>query len=232
MKILICDDEHKFLNDLHAHVREYMQNRFIPHDITATDNPAEILSNTEIYNLAFLDIQMDSIDGISLAKELKKRNEKLALFFVTNYSEYQDDAMDLRALRYFEKPFDVTRLYSGLDRAMEYIDETYVDIFLQSDNTQHRFLVDDIIYVMRDNRKVIITTSEGQFIISESFDSICQKLPTSFFYTVHKSFYVNLHYINKYSYSEIFLTDETRIPIASRKQADFHKFWFEYLRRH
>ena len=66
------------------------------------------------FDLAFLDIQMDEVNGITLAKELKKRNSKIALFFVTNYDEYQDDAMDVNAFRFFSKPFDVGRLYSGL----------------------------------------------------------------------------------------------------------------------
>ncbi len=86
-------------------------------------NPVEIRESGERFDLAFLDIQMEEVDGIALAKELRRRNGRMALFFVTNYAEYQDDAMDLQAFRFFEKPFDVIRLYAGLDKAMEYISE-------------------------------------------------------------------------------------------------------------
>lgn len=47
--------------------------------------------------MAFLDIQMPDIDGITIAKELKERNEKVVIFFVTAFEEYQDEAMDLHA---------------------------------------------------------------------------------------------------------------------------------------
>jgi two-component system LytT family response regulator len=231
MNILICDDESTFLESLRVHVQEYMKSHFITSDITATTNPKDILDNTEAYTLAFLDIQMEQIDGISLAKELKRRNGKVVIFFVTSYCEYQDDAMDLNAFRYFEKPFDVNRLYAGLDKAMEYIDGTYVDLFLYDQKVQKRILVDDIMYVMRDNRRVILTTQDSRFATRESFDDWCQRLPNLFFYQVHKSFLVNLHYVNKYAYSELYLTNGDRISIATRKQADFHKYWFEYLRR-
>ena len=97
MKILICDDEIKYLDILSAHVQEYMRNRYINCDITTTTNPTEIMRSTQAFDLAFLDIQMAKINGITLAKELKQRNSKLAIFFVTNFDEYQDDAMDLRA---------------------------------------------------------------------------------------------------------------------------------------
>ena len=129
MRILICDDEEQNLEILQCYVREYMDKRFIEYDIIATSDPIEALKVNHPFDLAFLDIQMDGLDGISLAKELKKRNSKLALFFVTNYDEYQDDAMDLQAFRFFEKPFDINRLRSGLDKAMEYIDGAYVDVF-------------------------------------------------------------------------------------------------------
>lgn len=231
VKILICDDEVQYLEALCIHVQEYMNNRFIDYDITTATSPSEILDGDLRFDLAFLDIQMDHMNGITLAKELKKRNSKIALFFVTNYEEYQDDAMDVNAFRFFSKPFDVARLYSGLDKAMEYIDGAYVDIFLYGDNAQQRILVDDILYITRANRKVILKTNYQELTIRQSFDELCEKMPPLFFYQVHKSFFVNLHYVKKYSYTELFLTDGTRIPIAPRKQSVFHKYWFEYLRR-
>jgi len=229
--ILICDDEKEYLEILTSHVREYMDKHYIECDITATVDPVSISHSNIVFDLAFLDVQMDGIDGISLAKELRSRNSKLALFFVTNYEEYQDDAMDLQAFRFFEKPFDEKRLYSGLDKAMEYIDGAYVDVFLYGDGIQQRVLVDDIMYITRNNRKVVMVTQSEDYTTKESFDDWCNKLPQLFFYPVHKSFLINLHYVEKYSYSEVYLTNGTRIPIAPRKRALFHKFWFEYLRR-
>lgn len=231
MKILICDDEQQYLDSLKFHVQEYMQNRFINCSITVATSSKEIMSNNTRYDLAFLDIQMEGTDGIALAKELKRRNSKTALFFVTNYDEYQDDAMDLQAFRYFSKPFDVGRLYSGLDKAMEYIDGSYVDIFLYGDNAQQRIIIDDIMYITRINRKVIVKTIYQSIPVREGFDELCEKMPQLFFYQVHKSYFVNLHYVKKYSYLELYLSDDTRIPIATRKQAQFHKYWFDYLER-
>lgn len=231
MKILICDDDKYYLNFLKDHVSEYMKNRYIPFQIIATLDPLDVLKGKEYFDLAFLDIQMDGVDGITLAAELRSRNSKLALFFVTNYDTYQDDAMDLQAFRFFEKPFDVGRLYAGLDKAMEHIDGAYVDIFLQDGGISRRVLVDDILYVTRDGRKAAVITKSGTLVTPEAFDAWCDKLPSLFFYAVHKSFLVNLHYVDIYSYTELFLTNGSRIPIAPRRQSAFHKFWFGYLRR-
>ena len=232
MNIIIVDDEAVFLESISLHISEYMKSRSIPCNITSTSHPMDILQNSEVYDLAFLDIQMDGIDGISLAKELRNRNRKLALFFITNYREYQDDAMDLQAFRFFDKPFDVNRLYSGLDKAMEYIDKVYIELYLYSDGAYKQVLADDILYIERKNRKLYVHTVKDTLMVRDDYESCCQRLPVTFFYGVHKSFYVNLHYVQKYAYSELFLTDGTRISIASRKQAEFHKFWFGFLGRH
>lgn len=119
MRILICDDDVVFMDVLRKHVQEYLWEHFIQSEVIAVTNPVLILNNAERYDIAFLDIQMGGADGITLAKKLRERNRKLILFFVTNYDEYQDDAMDLRAFRFYEKPFDADRLYSGLDKAMQ-----------------------------------------------------------------------------------------------------------------
>ena len=231
MRILICDDNQEALNILNTNIQEYMRNRFINFTVVSTTNPMEILNGKDSFDLAFLDIQMEGIDGIALAKELKQRNGKLVLFFVTNYDVYQDSAMDMQALRFFSKPINVKRLHAGLDKAMEYIDGAYVDVYLYGVNAQIRILVDDIMYLTRENRTVWMYAQNTSYPLREGFDYWCQKLPPLFFYQVHKSFYVNLHYVQKYAYTELVLADGTQIPVAPRRQAEFHRFWFEYLRR-
>ena len=231
MRILICDDEKKYINDLQLHIEEYMKNRYIKCEIDTTTSPKTFLKSDFSYDLVFLDIQMPELDGFNVARELKSRNSKVVIFFVTAFNEYQDDAMDLQVFRFFEKPFDVKRLYSSLDKAMEYIDGAYVDVFIYNNKEYKRILVDDIIYIKRENRKNYLYTKDSEFIVRESIEEWTNMLPTTFFYLVHKSFFVNLHYVTRYNYTELYLNETIRIPVAPRKQADFHKSWFNYLRR-
>ena len=230
MKILLCDDQSNYLDELRLHVEEYMKNHFIKPEYVVSTSAEEIIASKDIFDLAFLDIQMGDIDGLTVAKELKRRNNKVVIFFVTNYPEFQDDAMDLRVFRFFEKPFDVNRLYSGLDKALEYLDETYIDVYLAQGGTHLKVLVDDIYYIKRENREIIVVTKNGEYKTTQTLEYWKEKLPNTFFYLVHKSFLINLHYVTKYSYTEVFINEDIRISVATRKQADFHKYWFMYLR--
>ena len=230
MKILICDDEYTNLEILKKHIMEYTAAHCIKADIYATTSPKEIFESSTSYDLAFLDIQMPDIDGISVAKELKNRNQKVVIFFVTAFDEYQDEAMDLHAFRFFDKPLNIERLYSGLNRAIEYLNESYIDVYIENKNRHIKVSVDDIKYIKRENRKNTVVTNNEIYTVRCKFDELISALPNTFFYLIHKSFYVNLHYITEYSYKEIYI-DDTRISVATRKQADFHKYWFNYVKR-
>ncbi len=231
MRILICDDQATYINELQTHIEKYMDDHSLRCEIDTSTSPKAFFENDVSYDLAFLDIQMPDFDGMTVARELKSRNSKVVIFFVTAFNKYQDEAMDLQVFRFFEKPFDVKRLYSSLDKAMEYIDGAYVDVFVYNSKSYEKILIDDIIYFKRENRKNYVRTKDGEYVIRESVDDWSDKLPQTFFYLVHKSFLVNLHYVTKYSYSELYLNENIRVPIATRKQVDFHKFWFSYLKR-
>lgn len=232
MTILLCDDDPVVLNSLFIQVQKYTELRSLSATITPATNPVEILQSSYICDIAILDIQMEACDGITLAQKLKQRNTATVLLFSTGYMEYLDAAMDLDALRFLHKPFDTERLYSSLDKAMEYINTTCLYVFSKSSGASTRIRIDDILYVTRSGRHTLIHTAGEDYTSVEDFSSFLAKLPVSFFYLVHKSFFVNLHHICRYSYSALWLADGSRIAIAPRKQAAFHTFWFDYLRRH
>lgn len=231
MRILICDDEECYIQPLRKCLEQYMAEHSIPFDITKLSHPQVVLTSKDAFDIAFLDIQMEGVDGLTLAKELRRRNRKTALFFITNYEGYQDNAMDLQALRYFTKPFDPDRLISGLDKALEYIDGAYVDVFLYSGGVQQRVLVDDILYLTLEGRKVAIQTDKNRFLVTGKLEDWLERFPHTFFRQPHKSFLVNLHHVDWYSYSELQMSDGTRIPIAPKKQPEFRRVWFEYIGR-
>ncbi len=231
MNILICDDEARYAEDVRQHVGQYMRERHINAEISVTTDPKKVMQTGAIYDLAFLDIQMAGFDGIAVAKELRRRNGKVILFFITAFDEYQDDAMDLHVFRFFEKPFNVQRLYAGLDKAMEYLNEVYVDVYLNNSGGAQRVLLDDILLVKTENRRTYLLTKQGEYTTYDSLDIWQQKLAPTFFYRVHQSYLVNLHYVIEYSYRELILEGNLRVPISTRRQADFHQYWFLYLKR-
>ena len=231
MNIFLCDDDPVYLQALYDGVSAYMAEHHLPYAITSCTDPAQALSTRSRFDMAFLDIQIGEQNGISVAEALREQNEKLILFFITNFDAYQDDAMDLQAFRFFTKPFSQERLRSGLDKAMEYLDGTQIDLYLSGSDLVRRMLVDNILYLTRSSRNVRLFSQDGPLDLRMRYDDVCAQLPQRFFYPVHKSFFVNVHYIQEYRYTAVTLTDGTRIPVAPRRQSEFHQYWFDYLKR-
>ena len=96
---------------------------------------------------------------------------------------------------------------------------------------QQRVLVDDILYLTLDGRKVAIQTVKSRFLVTGKLEEWIERFPHTFFRQPHKSFLVNLHHVERYAYSELQMSDGTRIPIAPKKQPEFRRIWFEYIGR-
>lgn len=230
LKILLCDDEKVYLDDLSEKLNSYMQCRGIEAEIVTSQCAAAVLQQDLLYDIAFLDIEMDSLDGIALAKALRQCNARVMIFFVTAFAEYQDDAMDFQAFRFFEKPIDSERLYAGLDKALKYRDSLFVDVYVRTDSCVKKLHMDDILLVKTAGREICVVTAQENYTLWGTLEEWRAKLDTPFFCRIHKSFVINLHHVRQYSYKEIVMSNGEHVPIPSRKQAAFHQVWFDYLK--
>lgn len=228
MNILICDDNFACADSLKNFVESYFVQKNIQADITTVNDPLAVVSSDAVYEIAFLDIQMGSIDGLELAKILQERNRKITVFFLTSFIKFQDDAMDSHAFRFYEKPFDPVRLASGIDKALKYVDNTYIDFALRGNKEKVRVSIDDIIYIERYNRKTTVHTVDRDYEVKDTVEHWCKVLNSDNFFRVHRSTLVNMHYVTQCSYSEIILQDKITINVAARVRKAFRTYWLNH----
>ena len=102
MKILCLDDEQLALQMLEMCVKKVKPDA----EVLAFDDQDDLLEEAEKNgcDVAFLDIHMRGMNGVEVAKRLKQSNPKMNIIFVTGFSEYKADAMDMRASGYIMKP--------------------------------------------------------------------------------------------------------------------------------
>lgn len=102
MKIIAVDDERIALQLLISSIHEVLPNI----EIYGFKDSHDALSfvNENQCNLAFLDVDMGDMNGIELAKHLKKLNPKVNIVFVTAHKQYAIDALTLHSSGYILKP--------------------------------------------------------------------------------------------------------------------------------
>lgn len=102
MNILAVDDEIIALRLMERTIKEVMPDENI-YSFNKAKEALE-LAGREHIDIAFLDIQMGNIDGLSMAKQLMEYNSKINIIFCTGYSEYALEALDMYASGYLLKP--------------------------------------------------------------------------------------------------------------------------------
>lgn len=166
-------------------------------------------------DLMFLDIKMPKISGIELAKLLMDRNKAPKIIFITAYDEYALKAFEVNAIDYLLKPIDEELLDNSINNrvlnTIEVEKETnklkeFLD-YIEKDNPQFEKITvydgdkmvpidyKDIIYITIENKETYVYTKDGKYEIPLTLNKLMDKLNDNMFFRSHKSFIVNLNYI-------------------------------------
>lgn len=228
MNILICDDDKAYVEDIKRQVSSFMQDRKINAQFDTSYTGRDI-NFDKFYDIAFLDVEMGSVKGTNLAEYLKLANRNIVIFIITAYEKYLDEAMDLNVLRFIIKPLDVGRLRAGLSKAIELIDKSVLDIFIKEGKELVRVPVNDIVYIEIVDRTTKVVTRDNVYISTQTMKFWREHLKTTFFYSTHTSFIVNMKYITRYSRELLEMNHSHIVPVAYRKQTEFKNYFVNYF---
>lgn len=232
MKIAICDDNLNIVDEVKNLLDEYALSKNLSLDISTFDNGQAMLESDERFNIAILDVEMPGCNGIELGKILREKNRHIVLMYITSHKKYLDEALNLNAARFFEKPIDSKRFYDGLDNALKRIDNTTIKFFLKEYNASVRINANDIIYVEIEpigHRKTKVVTEEKTYISSNKIVFWEEHLISSLFVKTHKSYIINMEYITKYENNTLQLDGKYNIPISRNYQSSVHKAFIRYM---
>ena len=150
LKIAICDDEKEFRDAAERMLNQYMENRAVPFQADTFGVASELVDMTEkgtVYDIYLLDIYMPGISGMSIATELRSRDIKSPIIFLTSSTDHALEAFGVNATHYLLKPYTKDNFYVGMDKAMQSITSHKDDsIVLKVDNEYRSIPVSKIIY--------------------------------------------------------------------------------------
>ncbi len=213
MRCVICDD-----NKLHAdRIASLVLNTYPQAVLNVFFNPFELLDSLESlqYDLALLDISMQYLNGVEVAKKLNISNPTCKIIFITSYLNYATEVYDSRHINFILKSQLEQRLPKALAKAFEQIEgEQTESILLQLKSRTLRILQKDIIYIERIKRISTIHCPEQVLTTYESIPELAKKLTRQSFERCHNSFIVNMLFIKEIKRTELSLEDGTVIPIS------------------
>lgn len=150
-------------------------------DIREFENGKSLLKDDSVFDIVFLDYQMDDIDGLETAKMMRKNNEKCAIVFITGYPTFIREVFEVDALRFLDKPVSKLKLFECLDSFIK-MQKSRFTISVNVDNETIRIETDSILYIEADGKYSIIRTNDKFYHSSKTLNEIYNMLPTYCFY--------------------------------------------------
>lgn len=227
---LICDSEERYIADIEKNLEKYCAEHKIICKYDSFKSGQEALKYTDAYNIAFLDTETHSIKGLEFAAELRQRNKNIIIFFISEYDSCPDDALNLSSFHCIINPFDCAGFYKSLDKALDLINQTVVAFYIKNANKVSRITSDEIMYIETLPHKTKIVTKKQVYYSKNQITYWDSMLNYSRFYRVHKSFILNMDYVDEYKRNEVRLTNGEIVPVAYRRQTEFRKDFYEYIK--
>ncbi len=170
-------------------------------------------SNTsEGYHIFFLDIKLDKLSGLDLAKILRKQHYSGEIVFLTSFYEYVLEGYHVHALNYLLKPVSPEEIYS----CMNYIFNKFTGKQYKYSYKGMKINIPyhDIIYFNSRLHNIEITTVTRQYTEVKKFALLKQELPTQFL-QCHRGLIINTDHILQLSRQEVTLTNQIKLPVSA-----------------
>jgi DNA-binding LytR/AlgR family response regulator len=160
------------------------------------------LLQTSPVDLLLLDIEMPGMSGLELTQTLG--DKRPIIIFITSKREYAADAFDLNVADYIMKPVTTSRFIRAIDRAREILESNKEEINLKNDefifirdsNIVRRLKLDGILYAEAMGDYVKLHTPERYYAIHTTLKAVEDRLPSSRFLRVHRSYLVAIEKID------------------------------------
>ena len=163
------------------------------------------------YDILLLDIEMGAMDGVTMAKELRKSNDTVQIIFITGYSDYISEGYEVAALHYLMKPVNEEQLCLVLDRAAEKLAKNERVLNFEVSGEMVRVPIYQIRYADVLGNYVTVH-AQTDVTVKMTLGELEKQLDERF-YRVGRSALVNLTQISRVTRAEIRLNDGTAIPL-------------------
>lgn len=210
----ICDDNNIDSNYVSNLVNKWANERKYQININIFDSAEAFLfhyDGNKDYDILLLDIEMKKMDGVTLAREIRKTNKSVQIVFITGYSDYIADGYDVESLHYLMKPLKEEKLFVVLDRAVNRIIQNEKYLLLNYYDEAIRIPLHEIVYIDVDRNYVTIHSNQD-YTIKKTLDEIEKELDKRFF-RIGRSVIVNLKYISRVTKTDVFLANNTILQL-------------------
>lgn len=224
IKIGICDDELA----IHNQVKKYILNKDFGEklEIISFLNGADFLEYGDTIDILLLDIVMPDRDGIDVGRLVSRQKNAPKIIMLTSMRERFKEAFEISAYRFVTKPIVQSELIQAiLDAIKTFVGNPLVEVY--RDSRKYCFQQKQIVYISKVQSRTEVIIGEKAYQSTYSLEDWEAALDERIFFRVHKSYIVNLSYIDRIE-DKIYLISEEILPVAKRRKNALMQKYIQY----
>ncbi|HBF5563104.1 TPA: response regulator transcription factor, partial [Clostridioides difficile] len=196
-RIVICEDDITQIAFLRECILKSLEGISSQIELFEFNSGEELLeTNLEGIDIFFLDIKMLQLTGMDVAKIIRETNDTSEIIFITSIVDYIQEGYKVRAYRYLLKPIDFGDLNESiLSCISDIIKKRENFMLIENKGIINKILINSIMYIEVRKKVLTIHTKNDTYYTKNSMDKIELELEKYNFFRCHKSYLINLEYI-------------------------------------
>lgn len=236
LEIAICDNDNDAVNKVEGYLNELRTDMAIDQMEICIFYDGKTLVDNIIqgnrYDLIYLDIEMEKVDGIKAAKQIRKYDQQVLLIYITNYESYAKDLFDVETFQLILKPIEKNKFVKYFKKAYNKIRVNDGYFRYQFNKINYKVPYTEILYFQSEKRLIYIVCKSGN--IEKCYGQLnkIEKQLTELgllYYRIHQSLLVNEMYIVRQSYDAIKLSDGTEFSICAKRRKSVSEQYIRHL---
>lgn len=234
MQIAYCDDDKEAIEEIDRLLVEYRAAHNRELVCTAFSSPVELLTKMEKGmrpDILILDVIMPGENGISVAREIRQYDDNVKIIFLTSSAEFAVDSYTVGAYFYQMKPLCADKFFKLLDEVILACEKQQCEsLILRCKNGITKINLGKLVYCEVIGHTLFFHLEDGAVLESiGAMDELDDKLSGyDNFLRPHRSFLINMDYIQNISYKVVIMDDLTEIPIPHGKCSEIKNRYLEY----
>ncbi len=220
-RLAVCEDDQIVRDGICRFCGETLTEENIAHEIASFSSAEELEAFLETgeqgFDLLVLDIKLEEKNGLELAKEVRRRNDRVSILFITGYEEYALAGYEVQPVHFLLKPLDWEKLREILlkDWRQKHRAQT---VLLEKGRRKIRLAVHSILYVETDgSHGVQIILEDGSVKFPAGMGELEGMLPKGQFVRCHNSYIVNPGRVQECTRQSFYLDDgEHKLPVSRK----------------
>lgn len=218
INIAVCCNDPIRCSDIENKLSMYSKEVKINLNIEVWYNGEELcryLSNGNIIDILFLDIESNSVEGIEIGIFIRHElgNYNIQIIYISSELMYTQKIFKTQPTDFIIRPITDEKIKDAMIVAQKILKKRNKYFKFNSNNESHNVLYDDILYFSSDARKINIITIDGYKSFYGKLKDISELLAKEFV-IIHKSYIINKKYIVYYTYESVRMSNGDILPIS------------------